>query len=78
VVSVAATGLGKTLSFLIPIAMAEENGRKDYLVIIITPLSALGKQNEKLLKAANIQAIAVDGKNSSEQVYKVRFLCSHV
>jgi superfamily II DNA helicase RecQ len=75
---VAATGLGKTLSFLIPIAMAEENGRKDYLVIIITPLSALGRQNEKLLKAANIRAIAIDGKNSSEQVYKVRLLYTRI
>ncbi len=70
VVAVAATGAGKTLSFWIGLLMALEEGQ-DKLVIIVTPLSLLGKQNEDLLRVADIPAVAVDARNATEQTFKV-------
>ena len=70
VVAVAATGSGKTLSFWIALLMALEDG-EDKLVIVVTPLNLLGKQNAAILHAAGMRAVAVDAENSTDKVYDV-------
>lgn len=71
VVACAPTGAGKTLSFWIPLLMAAEEGLRR-VVLVVTPLNLLGKQNETDLAAAGIRAVAVDGENQSAQLWKVR------
>lgn len=70
VVAVAATGSGKTLSFWIALLMALEDG-EDKLVIVVTPLNLLGKQNVDILAAASLGAVAVDAKTASLETFKV-------
>jgi superfamily II DNA/RNA helicase len=55
VIGCAPTGAGKTLSFWIPLLMAQEDG-KDRMSFVITPLNLLGKQNVKDLEAAGLPA----------------------
>ncbi|KAL6307300.1 P-loop containing nucleoside triphosphate hydrolase protein [Sparassis latifolia] len=71
VVSVAATGFGKTLSFWIPLLMALEDG-EDKIIIIVTLPNLLGKQNVDMLRRANISGIAIDRKNATDAIFKVR------
>lgn len=73
VVAIAATGSGKTLSFWIALLMALEDG-EDKLVIVVTPLNLLGKQNVDILAAAGMKAIAVDAENASEKTFEVSTL----
>lgn len=70
VVGTAATGTGKTLSFWIPLCMALDEGL-DKLIIAVTPLNLLGKQNVEDLKAAELSAISVTAENNNEQTFKV-------
>ncbi|TFK18252.1 P-loop containing nucleoside triphosphate hydrolase protein [Coprinopsis marcescibilis] len=64
------TGAGKTLTFWMPVLMAIEEGSKDAMTFVITPLNLLGKQNEQQLKAANISAISISAANVSDVVLK--------
>ena len=59
IVAVASTGAGKTLSFWIPLLMALEDGKKDKMTFVVTPLNLLGKQNQKELEKADLRGIAV-------------------
>ncbi|CDO77881.1 hypothetical protein BN946_scf184690.g2 [Trametes cinnabarina] len=68
VVAVAATGAGKTLSFWIALLMALEDG-EDKMVIVVTPLNLLGKQNADVLTAAGMSAVAVDAQNSNNKTF---------
>jgi superfamily II DNA helicase RecQ len=61
VISCAATGAGKTLSFWIALLMAMEEG-KDKMIIVVTPLNLLGKQNVDSLGHAGLRAIAAASK----------------
>lgn len=70
VVGVAATGSGKTLSFWIPLLMALEDGL-DKMVIVVTPLNLLGKQNVDLLAKAGISGVAIDAKNANDETFQV-------
>ncbi|RDX48734.1 P-loop containing nucleoside triphosphate hydrolase protein, partial [Lentinus brumalis] len=70
VVAVAATGSGKTLSFWIALLMDLEDGQ-DKVVIVVTPLNLLGKQNEAVLHAAGIEAVAVDAENATKETFDV-------
>lgn len=72
VVAIAATGSGKTLSFWIPLLMALEDG-EDKMIIVVTPLNILGKQNVTLLAAAGISGIAIDGRNATDKTFTVRW-----
>ncbi|KAH9951073.1 P-loop containing nucleoside triphosphate hydrolase protein [Amylocystis lapponica] len=69
VVAVAATGSGKTLSFWIPLLMALEDG-EDKMIIVVTPLNILGKQNVDLLQVAGISSTAIDATNASAEVFQ--------
>lgn len=78
VVGTARTGAGKTLSFWIALSMALEEGL-DKLIIVVTPLNLLGKQNVDALKAANLTAISITAENNNEQTFKARtcISCPH-
>ncbi|KAJ7599757.1 hypothetical protein C8J56DRAFT_1037355 [Mycena floridula] len=69
VIGVLRTGGGKTLSFWIALLMALEEG-KDKMIIIVTPLNLLGKQNERLLSDAGISSKAVDKDSNSPGTWK--------
>ncbi|KAI9065739.1 hypothetical protein FKP32DRAFT_1674487 [Trametes sanguinea] len=68
VVAVAAMGAGKTLSFWIALLMALEDG-EGKMVIVVTPLNLLGKQNADVLTAAGMSAVAVDAQNSNGKTF---------
>ncbi|KAM6489692.1 P-loop containing nucleoside triphosphate hydrolase protein [Amanita muscaria] len=70
VVGVAPTGSGKTLSFWIPLLMAFEEGHRDKMTFVVTPLNLLGKQNERELREAGFNAIAVSRENANENTFK--------
>lgn len=77
VVGIAATGVGKTLSFWIPLLMALEEGH-DSMIVVVTPLNLLGKKNVDELSAAGIKGIAIDSKSATDQAFKVCFSDSRV
>ncbi|KAH6908606.1 hypothetical protein BKA70DRAFT_1481875 [Coprinopsis sp. MPI-PUGE-AT-0042] len=58
------TGAGKTLSFWLPLTMALDEKEKN-IMIVVTPLNLLGKQNEAELKKAGISAIAVSKQTAN-------------
>ena len=58
IISIAATGSGKTLTFWMPFLF-----KKDGIQIVITPLNILGKQNVKSLVKMGIQGITVTVEN---------------
>ena len=66
IVSIAATGSGKTLTFWMPLLF-----RTDSIQIIITPLNILGKQNVAQLNALGISAIALSAENATAENFKV-------
>ena len=70
VVTCAATGAGKTLSFWIALLMAMEDG-DNKMIFVVTPLNLLGKQNVDSLSQAGLRAIAVSSENANATVYKV-------
>ena len=67
VVSIAATGSGKTLTFWMPLLF-----RPGGIQIIITPLNILGKQNVDTLATLGISGIALSAENATAQNFKVR------
>ena len=66
VVSTAATGSGKTLTFWMPL-LFHEGG----IQIVISPLNLLGKQNVDDLTTKYINAIAVTAKNADSRTFQV-------
>ncbi|KAF8168743.1 P-loop containing nucleoside triphosphate hydrolase protein [Pholiota molesta] len=70
VVACARTGAGKTLSFYIALLMDIEDGL-DKMIILVTPLNLLGKQNVAGLEKAGLPAIAVSAENASTKTFKV-------
>ena len=73
IVSIAATGSGKTLVFWMPLLF-----RKDGIKIVITPLNILGKQNVKSLAVMGIQGITMTAENATRQTFKVSMTCHHI
>ncbi|TDL14194.1 P-loop containing nucleoside triphosphate hydrolase protein [Rickenella mellea] len=59
----AATGFGKTLTFFMPLLFDPR------IIIIITPLNVLGRQNVEQLKAAGIKAISLSGATATPEVF---------
>jgi superfamily II DNA helicase RecQ len=74
VVGIAATGAGKTLSFYIALLLALEDGI-DGMVIVVTPLNILSKQNadSQMLKDAGIAAASVNVETckTSPEIFSV-------
>ncbi len=70
IVACAPTGAGKTLSFWIPLLMVLKDGL-DPMVVVVTPLNLLGKQNVESLEKMNLAAVAVDSQNASPETFRV-------
>ncbi|KAF7432533.1 hypothetical protein PC9H_004474 [Pleurotus ostreatus] len=70
VVACAPTGSGKTLSFWIPLIMAQADGLKK-IMIVVTPLNLLGQQNVNELALAHIRAVSVNSENNSASLWKL-------
>ena len=51
--------------------MAIEEGYDDKLIIIITPLNLLGRQNIKVLNKAGLPAVAADHSSINTKMIKV-------
>jgi superfamily II DNA helicase RecQ len=68
IISIAATGAGKTLTFWMPLLF-----KKDGIQVIITPLNILGKQNILSLEVIGISGITVTAKNATKWTFKVRW-----
>ena len=66
IISIAATGSGKTLTFWMPLLFREGG-----IQIVISPLNLLGEQNVSDLAAKSIDAIAVTAKNANKQTFQV-------
>ena len=49
--------------------MAQVDGKEDALVMVITPLNLLGKQNTDSLAKANISAVGVSRENATEKTF---------
>jgi superfamily II DNA helicase RecQ len=64
VIGCAPTGAGKTLSFWIPLLMAQEE-KQQRILFVVSPLNVLAKQNVSVLLDAGISAIAVAAENSN-------------
>ena len=60
VICMAGTGMGKTLTFWIPLLF-----RPDGIQIIVTPLNLLGQQNVESLAKAGIRAIAISAETAT-------------
>ena len=67
IISIAATGSGKTLTFWMPLLF-----RPDGIQIIITPLNILRKQNVDTLTGLGISRIALHAKTATAKNFKVR------
>ncbi|KAF7971229.1 hypothetical protein HWV62_21644 [Athelia sp. TMB] len=74
----APTGAGKTLSFFGGLAIAmEEEPEEDHMIIIVSPLNLLSKQNVDILQVAGIRAISLTGENNNEMTFEEIELCKY-
>jgi len=65
VVSISATGSGKSLTFWMPLLFIPEA-----VQIVITPLNILGKQNVETLGKVGIQAIAITAESATAENFQ--------
>ena len=74
IISIAATGSGKTLSYLMTLPFSSNS-----IVIIVTALVVLGDQFVSESLKAGFAAISVNAENSNEKTFQVRqrILCSN-
>jgi superfamily II DNA helicase RecQ len=68
VVSIAGTGMGKTLMFWMPLLFRP----KGSVQIIVTPLNILGKQNVESLRKAGLKAIFISADTATTENFRVR------
>ncbi|KAI0074538.1 hypothetical protein K474DRAFT_1601289, partial [Panus rudis PR-1116 ss-1] len=66
IVSIAPTGSGKTLSYLMPLLFSE-----DSIIIIVTALVVLGDQFVSEAVKAGLSAVNVHAENSTKQTFQV-------
>ena len=65
IISIAPTGLGKTLCFLMPLLFC------DKITIIVTALNLLGEQFSQQAKDVGINTVAVTAANNTCETFKV-------
>ncbi|KAF8448774.1 P-loop containing nucleoside triphosphate hydrolase protein, partial [Boletus edulis BED1] len=65
IVCIAGTGMGKTLSFWLPLLL-----RPTGIQIVITPLNQLGRQNVESLRNAGIQSIAINAETATRENFR--------
>jgi superfamily II DNA helicase RecQ len=68
IISVAATGAGKTLTFWMPLLFS-----KGGIQVVVTPLNILGDQNINDLKARGVSSIAISAENATKQSFEGNF-----
>ena len=66
IISIAGTGMGKTLTFWMPLLF-----RPQGIQIVVTPLNILGEQNTAILAKLNIKAIFISAKTATECNFQV-------
>ncbi|EKM74280.1 hypothetical protein AGABI1DRAFT_24096, partial [Agaricus bisporus var. burnettii JB137-S8] len=69
VIGCAPTGAGKTLSFWIPLLMAQEEN-PGTILFVVSPLNVLAAQNVAILLEAGISAVAVAAENATTSTFK--------
>ena len=69
VASIAATGLGKTLTFWMPLLFQPEG-----IQMVVTPLNILSKQNVNTLANVGINAISVMAETATAATFQVSLL----
>lgn len=68
IISIAGTGMGKTLTFWMPLLF-----RPQGIQIIVTPLNILGEQNSTLLDRLGIKGIFISAATATEHNFQVGF-----
>lgn len=66
IISIARTGSGKTLTYLLPLIASS-----DGIIIIVTALNLLGDQFVQVAEAAGFSAISVNSVNDTDDVFAV-------
>ena len=66
IISIAGTGMGKTLTFWMPLLF-----RPLGILLVITPLNILGKQNVETLEKAGIEGIFISARTAMEENFWV-------
>lgn len=70
IISIAGTGMGKTLTFWMPLVF-----RPQGIQLIVTPLNILGEQNTTILDRLGIEAIFISATTATEHNFRVSFAC---
>ena len=66
IISIAPTGSGKTLCFLMPLLFTNKT------TIIVTALNLLGEQFREQVESIGISAVAVTAANNTHEIFQVR------
>lgn len=66
IISVSATGTGKTLTFWLPLLF-----RPTGIQIVVTPLNILGQQNVDTLSKAGVKGIFISSKTATRRNFEV-------
>ena len=66
IISIAATGVGKSLTFWMPL-LFDKGG----IQVVVTPLNILGDQNINDLKARGVSGTAISAENATKQNFEV-------
>ena len=68
-ITISPTGLGKTLTFWIPLHF-----NNDGIIIIVTALNILGNKNVGELEKLDISAVNITGDSATDELFKVQSL----
>ena len=67
IVSIAGTGMGKTLTFWMPLLFRP----KGSIQVVVTPLNILGKQNVKCLEKAGFKGVFISADSATAENFQV-------
>jgi superfamily II DNA helicase RecQ len=67
IISIAGTGMGKTLTFWMPLLFRPHGS----IIIVVTPLNGLGKQNVASLDEAGLTSIFICGDTATAENFRV-------
>jgi superfamily II DNA helicase RecQ len=67
IMSIAGTGMGKTLTFWMPLLFQPPGS----IIIVVTPLNGLGKQNVASLEKAGLKSVFICGDTATAENFRV-------